>query len=161
MKKILLINDSKFENIILKDMLKSIGYSADILNEKEAVAKVRELRPDCIIINRVMKGVYGDRLAAQIKGDYPHAKCILSSCNPINISEFNKGEIDAVMKTPIAKQDLKIILKDIEYKTKGVGHFVEDSSGCGLTCSSCRHPITSPDSINYKFCPFCGEKLEK
>jgi len=55
MKKVLLVNDSKFESMILKDMLVSIGYIAGIADEYDAIEKVQDMRPDYIIINRVMK----------------------------------------------------------------------------------------------------------
>jgi len=39
MKKVLLVNDSKFESMILKDMLVSIGYIAGIADEYDAIEK--------------------------------------------------------------------------------------------------------------------------
>jgi len=65
MKKVLLVNDSKFESMILKDMLVSIGYIAGIADEYDAIEKVQDMRPDYIIINRVMKEIYGDELASK------------------------------------------------------------------------------------------------
>jgi len=50
MKKVLLVNDSKFESMILKDMLVSIGYIAGIADEYDAIEKVQDMRPDYIII---------------------------------------------------------------------------------------------------------------
>jgi len=70
MKKVLLVNDSKFESMILKDMLVSIGYIAGIADEYDAIEKVQDMRPDYIIINRVMKEIYGDELASKIKARF-------------------------------------------------------------------------------------------
>jgi len=67
MKKVLLVNDSKFESMILKDMLVSIGIYCRIADEYDAIEKVQDMRPDYIIINRVMKEIYGDELASKIK----------------------------------------------------------------------------------------------
>jgi len=46
MKKVLLVNDSKFESMILKDMLVSIGYIAGIADEYDAIERYRT----CVLI---------------------------------------------------------------------------------------------------------------
>lgn len=119
MKKVLLINDSKFESLILKDMLTSIGYIAGISDEYDAVGKVQTMCPDYIIINRVMKGIYGDELAIEIKSRFPSIKCILSSCDSISIDDFNNTGIDAVIKTPIDEYRLGVVLKNMEFLELG------------------------------------------
>ena len=45
MKKILLVNDSKFENQILKDIVESIGYSAVTANEFDVFANIESFVP--------------------------------------------------------------------------------------------------------------------
>ncbi|HHV29226.1 response regulator [Acetivibrio mesophilus] len=115
MKKILLINDSKFESLILKDMLIDIGYIAGIADEYDAIDKVQAMHPDYIIVNRVMKGIYGDELASKIKSRFPDIRCILSSCDSISIDDFENTDIDAIIKTPIDQYRLKIVLNSMEY----------------------------------------------
>jgi len=44
--KVLLVNDSKFESMILKDMLVSIGYIAGIADEYDAIERYRT----CVLI---------------------------------------------------------------------------------------------------------------
>ncbi|ABN51408.1 MAG TPA: response regulator [Hungateiclostridium thermocellum] len=115
MKKVLLVNDSKFESMILKDMLVSIGYIAGIADEYDAIEKVQDMRPDYIIINRVMKEIYGDELASKIKARFPEIKCILSSCDSISIDDYKNSGIDAVIRTPVDQYRLKAVLKNVEY----------------------------------------------
>ncbi|HOM03294.1 MAG TPA: response regulator [Acetivibrio sp.] len=115
MKKVLLVNDSKFENLILKDMLDSIGYIAATADEYDAIDKVLAMRPDYIIINRVMKETHGDELASKIKARFPEIRCILSSCDLINIDDYSNTGIDAVIRTPIDQYRLKAVLKNMEY----------------------------------------------
>lgn len=114
MKKVLLVNDSKFESLIMKDTLSKIGYNVSVADEYDAVVKIQAFGPDYVIINRVMKEIYGDELASMIKVRYPDVKCILSSCDSINSDNYNKAGIDAVIKTPIDKSKLELVLKNIE-----------------------------------------------
>jgi two-component system chemotaxis response regulator CheY len=159
MKKVLLVNDSKFENIILKDMLGSIGYNAIAADEFDAVAKIESFCPDYVIINRVMKGIHGDELALEIKKYYPYIKCILSSCDSVGIDEINKAGIDAVIKTPIDKEELKTVLANtggsepVQHKSK------ETHSVQGNICMYCECPIPDSEGTCFSFCPFCGHRL--
>jgi len=159
MKKVLLVNDSKFENIILKDMLGSIGYNAIAADEFDAVAKIESFYPDYIIINRIMKAIRGDQLALEIKKHYPQTKCILSSCDTVSIDEINKAGIDAVIKTPIDKERLKTVLASIDglepvqYKSK------ETHSVQGNICMSCECTMPVSEGTRFSFCPFCGHSL--
>ena len=159
MKKILLVNDSKFENAILKDILESIGYSAVASDEFDAVVKIESFCPDYVIINRVMKGIHGDEMALEIKKNYPHIKCILSSCNSISIDEFNKAGIDAVIKTPIDKERLQVVLTNIDYLEPEQQKSKENYSVHGKPCMSCKHFIPTSEGMNFNFCPFCGHKF--
>jgi len=159
MKKILLVNDSKFENQILKDIVESIGYSAVTANEFDVFANIESFCPGYVIINRVMKGIYGDELAMEIKKRYSHIKCILSSCDSISIDEFNKAGIDAVIKTPINKDRLQIVLANIDHLQSDQQKSKESHSVSGNVCMSCKKLISSSESTEYKFCPFCGHRL--
>jgi len=73
------------------------------------------MHPDYIIVNRVMKGIYGDELASKIKSRFPDIRCILSSCDSISIDDFENTDIDAIIKTPIDQYRLKIVLNSMEY----------------------------------------------
>lgn len=114
MKKVLLINDSKLQNQIMKDMLSSFDYEVCITDEYNAIVTVHDFRPDLIIANYIMKETTGDQLLSVIKIQYPEIKCVISSSNSIDINEFNRKKINAIIRTPIDKNELKMALESID-----------------------------------------------
>ena len=67
MYRVLLVNDCKFENFIMRDMLISLGYEVIISNEFNAVSDVSELNCNVVIANFIMKEQTGDKILQQIK----------------------------------------------------------------------------------------------
>jgi CheY-like chemotaxis protein len=156
MNKVLLVNDSKLENRIMKDMLSSIDYNVSITDEYNAIAAVKDFCPDYVITNYIMKEINGDQLAGLIKLLYPNIKFILSSSNSIDINKFDRRKINAVIKTPIEKNELKRVLESISSEdTKNDDVFV--SIDLNKFCKSCGKSI---ELENYAFCPFCGSKTK-
>lgn len=147
MEKVLLINDCKFEKIIIKDLLIRLGYSVQLGDEYEALSKTKEFSPDIIIVNLIMKEITGDRLIKKIKDINSRSICILSSSNSLNIDDYKENGVDRVMQTPINEENLEIAL---EYK---------DSYEYKLRfCPYCGNKL---DGMFKKiiFCPFCGQHL--
>jgi response regulator RpfG family c-di-GMP phosphodiesterase len=137
MYRVLLVNDCKFENLIMRDMLISLGYEVIVSSEFNAVSDACELKCDAVIANFIMKEKTGDKILQQIKDMHPKIKCILSSSNDIKLEDFNKRIIDAVIRTPITKDKLEKVLK-----TNG-----------GLLSEQKKH-------LKPSFCTYCGEKLD-
>ena len=53
--RILLVNDCKFENLIMRDMLTNLGHEVIISNEFNVFSDVRELNCNVVISNFIMK----------------------------------------------------------------------------------------------------------
>ncbi|ERI94135.1 response regulator receiver domain protein [Clostridiales bacterium oral taxon 876 str. F0540] len=134
MSKVLLINDCKFESMVMRDILDEMGYDVEIANEFEAVEKTKYSYPDIVIANLIMKSVLGDELLQKIKNNNRKIRCILSSNNPIQLNDFKDKNVDAVIHTPINRDELSAALKN---------------------------NIESAElqEIKFKFCPYCGGKL--
>ena len=113
MKKILIINDSKFESLVMKDMLNSNGHEVSIGTEFNALEKVKDFRPEYVILNYEMKEIKGDKLAQIIKEQDSNIKCILNSNSPININDFNEKKVTAVFQTPVSSEKLDEIINKI------------------------------------------------
>ena len=122
MSKVLLINDSRFESLIMKDILNTMGYTVKISDEYGAVSQVKDYCPDYLIVNYVMKEIRGDQLIALIKMDNSKVKCILTSCNTIDIKQFNSKFIDAVFQTPIDKFGMERVLNSLNEKSSNKGN---------------------------------------
>ena len=80
MKKILLVDDSSFMRMMLKDILK-IKYeiAGEAANGKEAIEMYKKLKPDLMTIDMIMPQLNGiDALKEIVKAD-PKAKIVMVS----------------------------------------------------------------------------------
>ncbi len=158
MKKVLLINDSKLQNEVMKDMLRSINYEVSVTDEYNAIVAVHDFCPDFVITNYVMKEINGDQLASVIKIQYPNIKCVISSSNSIDIDDFDRKKINAVIRTPIDRDELRMVLESIT--TESVKKY-DDSDNYEVKkyCTQCGKFVDFSLSTENFLCPFCGKKI--
>lgn len=152
MYRVLLVNDCKFENFIMRDMLINLGYEVIISNESNAVSDAGKLKCSLVIANFIIKEKTGDEILKQIKHIHPETKCILSSSNDIKLVDFNNA-IDGVINTPITKEKLERIIKGVGQAL--VNHNKQIRSSF---CIYCGGKIDVNESLA-KFCKFCGGKI--
>jgi two-component system, chemotaxis family, chemotaxis protein CheY len=133
MSKILLINDCRFESIIMKDMLLSLGYEVKQSTEDSALEDCKKYIPNVAIVNLIMKNTTGDHLISKIKDINDRTLCLLSSCNCIKIEDFDKHSVDGIIHTPIESNKLEETLDGY---------------------------LNSKARKGYLFCPFCGKRLQ-
>ncbi|MBZ9633243.1 response regulator [Clostridium sp. FP1] len=154
MYKVLLVNDCKFENLIMRDMLINLGYEVIISNEFNAVRDARELNCNLIIANFIMKEKTGDKILKQIKEMYPETKCVLSSSNDIKLEDFNNSAIDGFIHTPITKEKLeKVMVENQPLLNKYSKHMKP------LFCTYCGVKMDDDEKLA-KFCKYCGRKYK-
>lgn len=149
-KRALLVNDSKFESRILKDMLQQLDYSVEIADEFDALYAIERFEPNVVIVNYIMEQTRGDKLIQLMKAGMPQIKCILSSSNSIRLSEFKGHHVDAVLHTPVSMYILETVINQIESSDD----YVEEDS----ICPSC-HKDLADFTVDLAFCPYCGERL--
>jgi two-component system, chemotaxis family, chemotaxis protein CheY len=142
MSKILLINDCRFESLIMKDILDNEGHEVFISNEFEALEKIKFNYPDIVIVNLIMKTIQGDELINKIKSNNEEIKCILSSSNPIKLESYANKKVDAVIHTPINKNEL---LQSLELNINNKFKF----------CPYCGEKLNG----DFNFCPKYGKKI--
>ena len=114
MKKVLLINDSKLENLIMKDTLKTFGYDVMVADEYTALDQISKYQPHYAIVNLIMKETNGNVMAKKIKKIDSTVRCIISSSSDIKKDEFDARIIDDVIKTPVEGYALNGILNNLE-----------------------------------------------
>jgi CheY-like chemotaxis protein len=174
MKKVLVVNDCKFERIIIKDCLSDIGYNVEIASEYDALLKVKKFQPDILIANLIMKNTTGDRLIKRIKSENSQIVCLLSSCDSISLGNYTENNVDEVIHTPIDKLELSKVLNRIiscsdvteesnvdDAKKQDDVIFNKKSSETltkFLFCPFCGQKL-SGTSQSFRFCPYCGEKI--
>ncbi|MBN2221434.1 MAG: response regulator, partial [Vallitaleaceae bacterium] len=118
MKRALLVNDSKFESLILKDMLQKMNFLVEIADEFDALYSMERFEPHVVIVNYVMQQTSGDKLIRLMKAGMPRVKCLLSSNSNIRLSDFRGGYVDGIVHTPVSKFLLESALESIgEYTT--------------------------------------------
>ena len=178
MSKVLLINDSKFESIVLKDVLNTIGYDVKVTDEYNAVKLIQSFSPELVIANLIMKEIRGDQLITMIKTQNPKIKCLLSSSSPISMGNFHHRKIDGVFKTPIDKPTLESLLskmsiethedfkveqvKEIEIKQDiELDEKEDDEQDFHVVkfCSACGGKLSEELKNRFLFCPYCGHKM--
>jgi two-component system, chemotaxis family, chemotaxis protein CheY len=103
MANIIIVEDSSFMRLILRDMLRKAGHHivAEAENGAIGVSKYQEHRPDLVIMNLVMPELSGIDALKQIKGLHPKAKVIICSAmgNQFSVIEAIKGgALDFIVK---------------------------------------------------------------
>lgn len=168
MKKILLVNDCKFESRVMKDCLSDIGYSVQVTNEYDVFVKVRRVQPDIVIANLIMKDTTGDKLIEYIKNTNSGIICLLSSCDLLKLEDFIEHKVDEVIHTPINKLKLSEILNKALSKTgnsntsvtiHGAKKFLSDKSNKCTNVDVLSKTSIKEKASDFSFCPYCGQKL--
>lgn len=155
MQKVLLINDCRFESLIMKDILRNIGYEVSVTNEYEAMSEIREFMPDIVICNLIMKEIDGNVLIRRIKTMHSEVRCYLSSSNDLKYEDYKNDKVDEIIHTPIKSEELKNILqrKERQYKIN-----TSEPQRKKFFCQYCGGKLENLN-ISAAFCPYCGSKL--
>lgn len=152
MSKVLLVNDCRFESVIMKDMISSLGCEVWTATEYDAIRKIGQINPDILVCNLIMKETKGNVLIERVKMNNPNIKCFLSSSNDISLNEYKTNNVDGVIKTPVTVDTIKHIFEEKNFtKTLSKKRF--------SFCPFCGENL-SKLKTNLVFCPFCGGKVE-
>ncbi|MBC8060182.1 MAG: response regulator [Clostridiaceae bacterium] len=162
MYRILLINDSIFENVIMRDMLETLGYEVETSNEFDAFGALDHFKPEVVIANFIMKKITGDILLNKMKIENPDLKTILSSSNDIKTEDLKNKKIDSFIRIPV-KSDIiqKVLLSfknDVIKKEKNIMDTAVKEAVKIKFCPECGSDLKALN-INLKFCAYCGYKL--
>lgn len=171
MKKVLIINDSRFERMFLKDLVESLGYEVKTEDEYNGIKEVEQYKPDIVIANLTMGGISGDELIVVIKKKYPHIKCYISSCSDVNEAEFKDKSVDGIINTPAKSEVLAEILDgSLKEKLQRTSINIEEPENLSLLKESSSKSFSGVDKSKsdiiadlkkYAFCPYCGEEITK
>jgi len=152
MKKVLIINDSRFECMILAELLSHLSYESEMSDEFNALVDVESYSPDIVIVNYIMEEVRGDKLIQIIKAGRPEIICLISSSNALKIEDFKLCGVDGIVRTPVSAFTLKDSLNRAIIKKADSA--MEDQR----RCNHCNADI-SEFSSQIRFCPFCGQEM--
>lgn len=171
MKKVLVINDCKFESTIMKDYLSDVGYDVKVTSEFGAIIEARIFQPDILIANLIMKSTTGDKLISKIKAENSEIICILSSCDNIKLEDFSDSRVDEVINTPVNRDRLNEILdkaiknyEDTKIKKKSMDNIIErlEQKSVSVEENANLSQPSKPLVISkFLFCPFCGQRFDE
>ncbi|SDY24765.1 response regulator [Tindallia californiensis] len=112
--KILIVNDSRFETLVLETMLKELGLQTNSCDEYNAIEKARSEAPDLILVNLYMKEINGDVLIEKLKKVLPKGIYVLTSSNEKELrTKMKSKNVTTILKTPASKKDLKEMVKKV------------------------------------------------
>ncbi len=78
-KKIMVISESRAENLEVKILLSSEGYEVQSANEYDYKHLFKTFKPDLILVNQRLLHSHGELIAMELKGKNEKVKTILSS----------------------------------------------------------------------------------
>ncbi|MCX8129355.1 MAG: response regulator [Clostridia bacterium] len=161
MKKVLLVNDSKFESIIMKDILNSMGYDVKVSDEFNATGVIENFHPDFLVVNYIMKEIRGDQLIAMVKLHNPGIKCFL--CSSSSLDTMQNKKIDGFIKTPVEKDEIAKIFNYFQSSNNDDYEIVKKKDiearvGEIMHCRGCGREIGKGGTSGFAFCPYCGGK---
>ena len=115
-KKVLIVDDSKVERLILKEILKELKFSIfEAENAVEGIQKANEIKPDLILMDVVMPGMNGFQATRQITSnesmkDIPVIMCTSKNQATDKIWGQRQGAKAYIVK-PIQKE---LLIAEIE-----------------------------------------------
>ncbi|MGF7184684.1 two-component system chemotaxis response regulator CheY [Desulfitispora alkaliphila] len=143
--KVLLVNDSKFERMVLKDILLQLGCNVVATDEYQAIDQLHSFSPNIAIANYNMSEITGDKLLTQLKERAPELTCFICSCSEIKLDNSFNNVVTGTFTTPTNPQKLQRIL------------FSKTTTATN-SCPQCTEKLDK--GTDYSFCPYCGCKLK-
>ncbi|NDL67980.1 response regulator [Anaerotalea alkaliphila] len=108
-KRVLVVNDSRYEGLFLEEMLQRLDYTVKTVDENEALSYLESFSPDLLIVEDFMEGYRGDNFIHLVKAGLPTVKCVLSTTttSAIRLEKISGGDIDAVLRIPVSMAALR------------------------------------------------------
>ena len=117
-KKVLIVDDSKVERQILKDMVSSVGFETfEAENATDGMAKAEEVLPDLVLMDVVMPGMNGFQATRQMQNndnlkDIPVIMCTSKNQPTDKVWGMRQGAKSYVVK-PVDKNELLQEIKKV------------------------------------------------
>ena len=112
MQTVLLVNDSRLEARILTDLLQSLGYIVHLRDEMVALEEMKQILPDVVVVNYIMKTMNGDALIGMMKLIRPQMISILTSSSSIEADAVRRRRVDAIIRTPVGREELRLAIQE-------------------------------------------------
>jgi CheY-like chemotaxis protein len=116
-KKILVVDDSEINIELMRRYLEEEGFEVATVQQSDMVlSAVKEEKPDVIVMDIIMPGVKGDRLAQEIKND-PETKSIPVVLITADIFQEKAGlAAEYFVRRPLIGEELIEVLENVFLK---------------------------------------------
>ncbi len=123
---VLVVNDSRFERMVLGNILEKLGYEPILADEYEAETLIAERKPAVALVNLHMESAEGDEFVKRLFVQYDECKFVLTSSSPEKLRQKSrKALISDVLETPTSEKAMAAVMDRVtdapRSKTKGWG----------------------------------------
>lgn len=113
-KRVLVVNDSFADRMILRDLLASLGYSVvgEAKDGQESLDKYKELQPDLVIVDVAMRDMDGPSTVRELTRIDPNAvilMCASQGQRALAMESLQAGAKDFITKPINPRRLLKIL----------------------------------------------------
>ncbi|RQD69673.1 MAG: response regulator [Tindallia sp. MSAO_Bac2] len=112
---ILIVNDSGFEQTVMENTVKELGYHAKSCDEYSAVNFVKKERPDIVLVNLHMKETCGDFMIEKLKNIHQQGKFVLTSSSQDKLADKKElSAVDEILTTPADGTEIKKLIETLK-----------------------------------------------
>lgn len=96
MKKLLIVDDQAGIRLLLDEVFKKEGYETVLAaTGKEALLRVENDEPDCILLDMKMPGMNGDEVLRRVKSDRPNLPVVMMTAYDVIESSDSEAQFQA------------------------------------------------------------------
>lgn len=114
--KILIVDDSSLTRRTLRSMVESLGYAAeDAADGAQALERFFLGKPDVVLLDIVMSGMYGTEVLAKLQEMDPNVRVIVctSDIQKSTAEQVKTGGAKGILNKPINKDQLAAVLSTV------------------------------------------------
>lgn len=113
---ILIVDDSSLARRTLKQLLEELGHTVEaVADGAQALEAYFLRRPDLVVLDMVMSGMYGNEVLAKILEINPAARVIVATADiqKSTADQVKAGGASAILNKPINKAQLTATLQTV------------------------------------------------
>lgn len=114
--KILIVDDSSLTRRTLRSMVESLGYAAeDAADGAQALERFFLGKPDVVLLDIVMSGMYGTEVLAKLQEMDPNVRVIVctSDIQKSTSEQVRAGGAKGIINKPVNKDQLATVLSAV------------------------------------------------
>jgi two-component system chemotaxis response regulator CheY len=114
--KILIVDDSSLTRRTLRSLVESMGYTAeDAVDGTQALERFFIGKPDVVLLDIVMSGMYGPEVLEKLKELDPEVRVVVctSDIQKSTAEQIKAAGAKGILNKPISKEQLAAVLQTV------------------------------------------------